>query len=100
MPFLNHLRKMDTHYQKYSIDYHLQRYPKALQHLSQCGQCDDIIISYYGYQLLVDDRFEEALSLIKTHHLYSLGLDLYSSRSEQHKVTILMKLMVILIVWY
>lgn len=91
MPFLNRLRKMDTHYQKYSIDYHLRRYPKALQHLSQCGQCDDII-SNHGYQLLVGDQFEEALSLIKAHHLYSLGLDLYSSRPEQHMVTILMKL--------
>ncbi|XP_065910972.1 putative elongator complex protein 1 isoform X2 [Dysidea avara] len=69
LPFLNQLRKMDTHYQRYSIDRHLQRYSKALSHLSKCS----------------DDKFEEALLLIKTHHLYSLGIELYSDRTEQYK---------------
>ena len=48
--------------------------------------------------MVVDDRFDEALSLIKAHHLYSLGLDLYSSQPEQHKVSVIDG--VILIVWY
>lgn len=69
LPFLNRLRKMDDHYQKYSIDCHLQRYPKALRHLSKCND---------------DDRFKEALSLIKAYNLYALGLDLYSTQPEQY----------------
>ena len=33
-----------------------------------------------------DDRFKEALSLIKAHHLYALGLELYSTQPEQYVV--------------
>lgn len=39
LPFLNTLRKMETNYQRYTIDRHLKRYTKALGHLSKCGRC-------------------------------------------------------------
>ncbi|EMP37548.1 Elongator complex protein 1 [Chelonia mydas] len=36
LPFLNTLRKMETNYQRYTIDKYLKRYKKALCHLSKC----------------------------------------------------------------
>ena len=38
LPFLNNLRKMETNFQRYSIDKHLKRYSKAIQHLSLCSK--------------------------------------------------------------
>ncbi|KAH0628486.1 hypothetical protein JD844_009739 [Phrynosoma platyrhinos] len=38
LPFLNKLKKMESNYQRYSIDKYLKRYPKALHHLSKCGR--------------------------------------------------------------
>ena len=38
LPFLNNLRKMETNFQRYSIDRHLKRYSKAIVHLSLCGE--------------------------------------------------------------
>lgn len=38
LPFLNNLRKMETNFQRYSIDKYLKRYNKAIQHLSLCGK--------------------------------------------------------------
>ena len=38
LPFLNNLRKLPLHYQRYKIDCHLNRYEKALHHISKCGR--------------------------------------------------------------
>ncbi|XP_075904166.1 elongator complex protein 1 isoform X2 [Nelusetta ayraudi] len=61
LPFLNMLKSLEPNYQRYTIDKHLKRYRKALTHLSKCG----------------DDRFPEALQLVKEQKLYSEALRLY-----------------------
>ena len=38
LPFLNELRKLPLHYQRYRIDRYLHRFDKALQHISRCGE--------------------------------------------------------------
>lgn len=38
LPFLNELRKLPLHYQRYRIDRYLRRFDKALQHISKCGK--------------------------------------------------------------
>ena len=38
LPFLNNLQKMETNFQRYSIDRHLKQYSKAVTHLSLCGE--------------------------------------------------------------
>ena len=38
LPFLNKLRKLPLHYQRYRIDRHLRRFDKALPHISKCGK--------------------------------------------------------------
>jgi len=69
LPFLNNLRKMETDFQKYTIDKYLKRYGKAIQHLSLCGS----------------EHFEELVSLVKEHCLFKEALKLYAKSSEQHK---------------
>ena len=41
LPFLNELRRLPLHYQRYRIDRHLRRFDKALQHISKCGEWGD-----------------------------------------------------------
>lgn len=36
--FLNEVKQLETNYQKYTIDRHLKRYPKALTHICKCGK--------------------------------------------------------------
>ncbi|NXY33056.1 ELP1 protein, partial [Pomatorhinus ruficollis] len=69
LPFLNTLRKMETNYQRYTIDRHLKRYTKALGHLSKCGP----------------EHFSEFLNLVKDQNLYSEALDLYPSSTQEYK---------------
>uniref|UniRef100_A0A4X2LDI3 Elongator complex protein 1 n=1 Tax=Vombatus ursinus TaxID=29139 RepID=A0A4X2LDI3_VOMUR len=69
LPFLNTLRKMETNYQRYTIDKHLKRYEKAIGHLSKCGP----------------EYFPECLNLIKDKNLYNEALKLYPSNSQQYK---------------
>ena len=38
LPFLNQLRRLETNYQRYTIDKHLKRYSKALTHICKCGK--------------------------------------------------------------
>ena len=38
IPFLNQLRRLETNYQRYTIDKHLKRYSKALTHICKCGK--------------------------------------------------------------
>ncbi|OXB66109.1 hypothetical protein ASZ78_012452 [Callipepla squamata] len=69
LPFLNTLRKMETNYQRYTIDKHLKRYTKALGHLSKCGP----------------EHFSEFLNLVKDQNLYCEALKLYSSNTQEYK---------------
>ena len=38
LPFLNNLRKLETNFQRYTIDKYLKRYSKAIHHLSVCSK--------------------------------------------------------------
>ncbi|XP_037228727.1 elongator complex protein 1 isoform X2 [Falco rusticolus] len=69
LPFLNTLRKMETNYQRYTIDRHLKRYKKALGHLSRCGP----------------EHFSELLNLVKDQNQYCEALKLYSSSTQEYK---------------
>ncbi|XP_067016133.1 elongator complex protein 1-like [Acropora muricata] len=68
LPFLNNLQKMETNFQRYSIDRHLKRYSKAVTHLSLCGA----------------EHFEELVSLVKEHCLFKEALKLYPKSTQQH----------------
>ncbi|KAM4054060.1 elongator complex protein 1 isoform 1-T2 [Anomaloglossus baeobatrachus] len=69
LPFLNTLRKMETNYQRYSIDKYLKRYIKALGHLSKCGPA----------------HFIEFLNLVKDQNLYTEALKLHAIGSSEYK---------------
>ncbi|KAM9587121.1 elongator complex protein 1 isoform 3-T3 [Morphnus guianensis] len=69
LPFLNILRKMETNYQRYTIDRHLKRYTKALGHLSKCGP----------------EHFPEFLNLVKDQSQYCDALKLYPSSTQEYK---------------
>ncbi|XP_004600345.2 elongator complex protein 1 [Sorex araneus] len=69
LPFLNTLKKMETNYQRFTIDKHLKRYEKAIGHLSKCGP----------------EHFPECLNLIKDKNLYNEALKLYPRGSQQYK---------------
>ncbi|XP_075382407.1 elongator complex protein 1 isoform X2 [Mycteria americana] len=69
LPFLNSLRKMETNYQRYTIDRHLKRYTKALGHLSKCGP----------------EHFSEFLNLVKDQNQYCEALKLYPSSTQEYK---------------
>ncbi|NWR57482.1 ELP1 protein, partial [Bucorvus abyssinicus] len=69
LPFLNTLRKMETNYQRYTIDRHLKRYTKALEHLSKCGP----------------EHFSEFLNLVKDQNQYCEALKLYPSSTQEYK---------------
>ncbi|XP_061873877.1 elongator complex protein 1 isoform X3 [Colius striatus] len=69
LPFLNTLRKMETNYQRYTIDRHLKRYTKALGHLSKCGP----------------EHFSEFLNLVKDQNQYCEALKLYPSSTQEYK---------------
>ncbi|XP_074530734.1 elongator complex protein 1 [Halichoeres trimaculatus] len=69
LPFLNMLKSLETNYQRCTIDKHLKRYKKALQHLSKCGE----------------EHFPEALQLVKEQKLYSEALRLYPADGPHYK---------------
>ncbi|XP_019309815.2 elongator complex protein 1 isoform X1 [Panthera pardus] len=69
LPFLNTLKKMETNYQRFTIDKYLKRYEKAIGHLSKCGP----------------EYFPECLNLIKDKNLYKEALKLFPSDSQQYK---------------
>nr|XP_056704911.1 elongator complex protein 1 [Euleptes europaea] len=69
LPFLNQLKKMESNYQRYSIDKHLKRYPKALGHLSKCGA----------------EHFPEFLNLVQDQSLYKEALQLHPPDSQENK---------------
>ncbi|KAM5300353.1 elongator complex protein 1 isoform 2-T2 [Ctenodactylus gundi] len=69
LPFLNTLKKMETNYQRFTIDKYLKRYEKAISHLSKCGP----------------EYFPECLNLIKDKNLYKEALKLYPPNSQQYE---------------
>ncbi|WAR00251.1 ELP1-like protein [Mya arenaria] len=69
IPFLNDLRKLETNYQRFTIDKHLKRYEKALTHIVKCGP----------------EHFQECLSLVNEHKLHTQALQLYPPSSSQYK---------------
>ncbi|XP_004848211.1 elongator complex protein 1 isoform X2 [Heterocephalus glaber] len=69
LPFLNSLKKMETNYQRFTIDKYLKRYEKAIGHLSKCGP----------------EYFQECLNLIKDKNLYKEALKFYPPNSQQYK---------------
>uniref|UniRef100_A0A3P9L654 Elongator complex protein 1 n=1 Tax=Oryzias latipes TaxID=8090 RepID=A0A3P9L654_ORYLA len=69
LPFLNKLKSLEPHYQRYTIDRHLKRYRKALLHLSKCGE----------------QHFPEVLQLVTEQRLYGEALRLFAAHSPQHK---------------
>lgn len=69
LPFLNDLKKMETNYQRYTIDKHLKRYNKALCHLAKCGPV----------------HFSEFLKLVMDHKLYTEGLKLFQPGTQEYK---------------
>ncbi|XP_078070069.1 elongator complex protein 1 isoform X2 [Mustelus asterias] len=71
LPFLNNLKKMETNYQRYTIDKYLKRYKKALSHLSKCGP----------------QHFTELLNLVKDQQMYSEALKLFPVSSLEYKDT-------------
>ncbi|KAL6090825.1 hypothetical protein STEG23_013251 [Scotinomys teguina] len=75
LPFLNSLKKMETNYQRFTIDKYLKRYEKAIGHLSKCGKC----------LLLRPEHFTECLNLIKDKNLYKEALKLYQPESLQYQ---------------
>ncbi|GFT28989.1 elongator complex protein 1 [Nephila pilipes] len=68
LPFYNMLQQLEENYRKFKIDMHLNRYKKALQHISKC-----------------EDAFSECLQLIKDQRLYTDALYLFPSSSSQYK---------------
>ncbi|MBZ3869628.1 Elongator complex protein 1 [Sciurus carolinensis] len=69
LPFLNTLKKMETNYQRFTIDKYLKRFEKAIGHLSKCGP----------------EFFPECLNLIKDKNLYKEALKLYPPNSQQYQ---------------
>ncbi|XP_061492160.1 elongator complex protein 1 isoform X2 [Rhineura floridana] len=69
LPFLNKLKKMESNYQRYSIDKYLKRYSKALHHLSKCGP----------------EHFSEFLNLVVDQNLYNEALKLYLPDTQEYK---------------
>lgn len=69
LQFLNQLRKMETNYQKFTIDKHLKKYSKALTHIINC-----------------DGRDEECLAFIKAHTLYSEALQYLRKGTKTYKL--------------
>lgn len=69
LPFLNELKVLDENYRKFKIDFHLKKFDKALVHISLCGE----------------ERFDEALGLVKTHNLYRDALAAYKNDAECYK---------------
>ncbi|XP_026959917.1 elongator complex protein 1 [Sagmatias obliquidens] len=66
LPFLNTLKKMETNYQRFTIDKYLKRYEKAIGHLSKCGKCEEhtCSISLLPSLMFPCQDYEEAVLLL------------------------------------
>ncbi|OWK07377.1 hypothetical protein Celaphus_00016955 [Cervus elaphus hippelaphus] len=103
LPFLNTLKKMETNYQRFTIDKYLKRYEKAIGHLSKCGHSSDWQLGeveparcrVFRHPCLAGagtsafsirpEYFPECLNLIKDKNLYNEALKLYPPNSQQYK---------------
>nr|CAD7455918.1 unnamed protein product [Timema tahoe] len=70
LPFLNQLRKMEPHYQRYCIDKHLKRFDSALHNIASCSGNNQYL--------------EECLTLIRDHKLYTQALLLFDRSSPAY----------------
>ncbi|KAA1476949.1 Elongator complex protein 1 [Dentipellis sp. KUC8613] len=66
LPFLRELRALEKFYQRYRIDDHLRRYESALINLKLAGP----------------EHFDEAVSYIEKHQLYSSALSIWREANE------------------
>lgn len=69
---------------------HLMRYERALESISHCGKGQSHE-SIGSQSLLVSDRFDECLQLIKDQCLYKLALNIFTDR-ESHECHVIGKL--------
>ncbi|KAJ8678919.1 hypothetical protein QAD02_014706 [Eretmocerus hayati] len=67
LPYLNGLKQLDENYMKYIVDAKLKRYDSALEHIVK-----------------LPDRFEECLTFVQAHNLYSKALRLYNHKSTEY----------------
>eukprot|EP01083_Nonionella_stella_P057642 151225_1 len=65
LPFLTELQKMGTNECRHAIDMHLKRYSRALAHLARC-----------------EGRFEDCLTLIEEHKLFSEAREIWRRPSD------------------
>lgn len=66
LPVLNRLRAYKpTAYQRYQIDLYLERYTKALENIA-----------------LMDEYIDEAVALIRRHHLFAKAISLYKNTAH------------------
>eukprot|EP01102_Stenamoeba_stenopodia_P022460 TRINITY_DN9362_c0_g3_i2.p1 TRINITY_DN9362_c0_g3~~TRINITY_DN9362_c0_g3_i2.p1 ORF type:complete len:886 (+),score=260.87 TRINITY_DN9362_c0_g3_i2:86-2743(+) len=72
LPFLNKLSKLETYYQRYSVDIHLEKWASALSNLSKAGE----------------QYFDNCIDLMEKHKLYSEAINIYSSDDEKHKIVL------------
>lgn len=72
VPFLNELKKMDSDYQKYTINKHLKRYDRALE----------CLVSYVCNLETETDYEKELMSFIKQHSLYKEALNMFSLKKH------------------
>lgn len=70
LPYLNSLRRLETNYQRYTIDKYLRRFHKALQHIAKCGQ----------------DKFNECLQFIEEHKLHKEALRLFEPTQQEFQL--------------
>ncbi|KAG0331419.1 hypothetical protein BG004_001669 [Podila humilis] len=69
LPFLNELRTLEKHYQRFKIDDHLKKYQSALKNLSQAGE----------------KYFQECVGYIKQHNLFKFALKVFVANAEKHR---------------
>ncbi|KAF5354980.1 hypothetical protein D9756_005531 [Leucocoprinus leucothites] len=70
LPFLRELRALDKYYQRFRIDDHLRRYPKALRNLSFAGP----------------ERFEEAVDYIEKYQLHEAALNIWKNTDRYERI--------------
>lgn len=67
LPFLANLQSQPGPIQRYNIDKHLKRWDRALENLSQADE----------------NSFEDCLTLIRTHNLYTEALKIFKNDEEK-----------------
>lgn len=75
---------MDKFYQRFKIDDHLRRYPKALQNLSLAGRmrCALAITVDAHKSPAGNDRLQEAFAYVEKHQLYDAALSIWKGTAH------------------